>query len=86
MSTLTEEEKCGTPADLTIRARIPRHGSQPSALAKIMTREFDPDALRAKGYKWFRVTAPADDPTHAYMECWWEKPEKEGSLDRSKST
>jgi len=73
----------GVPADLTIKARIPRRGTQVSALARIMTREFNPDELRAKGYKWFRITAPADDETHAYMECWWEKPAIEGELDRS---
>lgn len=71
----------GVPADLTIRARIPRRGTQASALAQIMTREFSPEAMRAKGYKWFRVTAPAHDPTHAYLECWREKPAKEGELD-----
>lgn len=76
----------GTPADLTIRARIPRRCTQPQALARIMTREFDTEPLRAKGYKWFRVTAPADDPTHAYMECWREKPAKEGRLNRSAAT
>lgn len=75
----------GVPADLTIRARIPRRGTQAQALARIMMREFDPEPLRAKGYKWFRVTAPADDPTHVYLECWREKPAVEGKLDRSKA-
>lgn len=73
----------GIPADVTIRARIPRSGSQPAALARIMNREFDPRRWRAEGYKWFRVSAPADDPTHAYLECWREKPAKEAPLNRS---
>lgn len=76
----------GIPADVTIRARIPRGGSQASALARIMNREFKPEEWRAKGYKWFRVSAPVDDPTHAYLECWWEKPAKEGKLNRSAAT
>ncbi len=72
-------------ADVTIRARIPRSESQPSALARIMNREFDPKRWRAASYKWFRVSAPTDDPTHAYLECWREKPAVEGELDRSKA-
>lgn len=72
----------GVPADRTIRVRIPRNCSQPRALATIMMREFDPERWRAEGYKWFRVSAPADDPTHAYLECWREKPAVEGKLNR----
>lgn len=83
MSELVSSEKRAVPADVTIRARIPRHGTQASALARIMTREFKPETWRAKGYKWFRVSAPSDDPTHAYLECWLEKPAVEGKLNRS---
>ena len=85
VSSEASDLKAGTPADLTVRARIPRKGSQPAALSSIMMREFDPRRWKAEGYKWFRVTAPADDPTHAYLECWWQKPEIEGELDRSKA-
>lgn len=71
----------GAPADLTRVADISKvKGSQSEAIArKVMPIS---DGLREQGYKWFRVTAPADDPDHVYLEAWWEKPAKEGTLNR----
>lgn len=75
----------GTPADLTRVADISKvRGSQPSAIAKVMMPMAD--GLRAQGYKWFRVTAPADDEDHVYLEAWWERPQVEGELNRAAVT
>lgn len=71
----------GTPADLTQVADISRvKGSQPSAIVKVLSPMAD--GLREQGYRWFRVTAPADDEDHVYLEAWWERPNKEGELNR----
>lgn len=69
----------GIPADLTRVVDISKvKGSQPSAIAKVMGPLAD--GLREQGYKWFRVTAPADDEDHVYMEAWRERPMKDGEL------
>jgi hypothetical protein len=79
----------GIPADLTRIVDISKvRGSQPGIIAKkIMPIS---DALREQGYKWFRVTAPADDEAHVYLEAWHEYPVvdgvlRQGVLDRSKA-
>lgn len=72
----------GTPANLTRVADISKvKGSQPTAIAKAITPISD--GLRKQGYKWFRITAPADDENHVYLEAWWERPVKQGKLNRS---
>jgi len=71
----------GTPADLTRVCRIPERGSHIKAFLKAMY-ALDRDGLRQQGYVWFRVSAPRDDPTHAYLEAWKVKPEVEGKLNR----
>lgn len=71
----------GTPADLTRVADISKvKGSHWRVLEKHILPISD--GLREQGYKWFRVTAPADDEDHVYLEAWWEKPAKEGKLNR----
>lgn len=72
----------GTQADLTRVANIPKRGSQMTAFTKAL-RVLDSDGLRAQGYSWFRISAPADDPEHAYLEAWRAKPEQEGTLNRA---
>ena len=70
------------PADLTRIADISKvKGSQPAAIAKACMPMAD--LLREQGFKWFRVTAPADDEDHVYLEAWREKPAKQGKLNRA---
>lgn len=81
MSTLTEDSKLGTPADLTRVCRIPQRGSHVVAFTKAM-RVLDSDGLRKQGYTWFRVSTPGDDPTHAYLEAWKVRPDVQGKLNK----
>lgn len=77
---MTQEN--GTPADLTRVATLSPLYTQPIAVARALNKQLKPDDLKAEGYKWFRVTAPADDPEHVYLEAWWTKPTVEGALNR----
>jgi hypothetical protein len=72
----------GTPADLTRVVLIPQRGSHVKAFMKAM-KMLDSDGLRKQGYLWFCVSAPADDPDHAYLEAWHVKPEKQAPLNRA---
>lgn len=72
----------GIPADLTRVVDISNvRGTQPSAIAKVLNPMAD--GLREQGYQWFRITAPADDEAHVYLEAWKVKPKQEGILNRS---
>jgi hypothetical protein len=73
----------GIPADLTRVTDISDvKGSQPDAIAKTLMPMAD--GLRAQGYKWFRITAPADDEDHVYLEAWRERPIVDGVLSEGK--
>jgi hypothetical protein len=75
----------GTPADVTRVADISGvRGSQPSAIAKVIMPISD--GLKEQGYKWFRVTAPVDEPDRIYLEAWKERPAIEGKLNRESAT
>ena len=71
----------GTPADVTRVVNIEKvKGGQTRAIAEALGPLAD--GLRAQGYHWFRITAPADDEDHVYMQAWRIRPEIEGALDR----
>lgn len=75
----------GTPADATRVVDISTvKGGQPAAIRKMLGPLAD--GLREQGYKWFRITAPADDEDHVYMQAWRIRPEVEGALDRGAAT
>ena len=72
----------GTPADLTRVVLIPQRGSHMKGFLKAL-KMLDADGLRKRGYSWFCVSAPGDDPDHAYLQAWRVKPETQGPLDRA---